>query len=107
LSTGCLRKLGIAAALASGAQLTVIEEPVAALDAPSIQYLTQALDALAEELAARTGPARWVIVSHWGLLHGLNCNEVLSAPSLACAELEQAFEEDEQTSRQPVQQMLL
>ena len=43
LSTGSRRKVFLAAALASGAVLTLIDEPFAALDAPSIRCVSQAL----------------------------------------------------------------
>jgi len=43
LSTGGKRKVLLAAALASGAPLTLIDEPEAALDATSIRYLHRAL----------------------------------------------------------------
>lgn len=80
LSTGTLRKLGIAAALASGARLTVIEEPVAGLDAESIRYLSQALDVLGEDLASSPDEPRWIIVAHWEPLSGVTWDEVLVPP---------------------------
>ena len=83
LSTGTLRKLGMAAALASGARVTVIEEPVAALDANSIRYLCQALDTLGECIAAEPTSSRWVIVAHWEPLAGVTWDEVLVPPLLA------------------------
>lgn len=43
LSTGSRRKLGLLAAAASGAALTLLDMPYAALDAPSSQVLTQLL----------------------------------------------------------------
>jgi ABC-type transport system involved in cytochrome c biogenesis ATPase subunit len=43
LSTGSRRKSGLAAALASGAALTLLDDPAAALDAASVAYLKQAL----------------------------------------------------------------
>lgn len=82
LSTGCLRKLGLAAALASGAPLTVIEEPTGALDSPAIRYLCQALDALGQALAEQPQAPRWVMVSHWEPLAGVTCDEVLAPPAL-------------------------
>ena len=85
LSTGCLRKLGIAAALASGARLTVIEEPIAALDGDSIRYLCQALDTLGESVAEHYDNPRWVLVAHWEPLPSVTWDEVLVAPSLASA----------------------
>ena len=82
LSTGCLRKLGIAAALSSGARLTLIEEPIGALDSQSIGYLCKALDALGEELAETPQLPRWVMVSHWEPLAGVTWDEVLVPPPL-------------------------
>lgn len=43
LSTGSRRKVLLAAALASGAPVTLLDEPFAALDAPSIRCITAAL----------------------------------------------------------------
>lgn len=60
LSTGTRRKLLLAAALASGATVTLIDDPLAALDRRSIVYLLDALDDLAE-----CGD-RAVIVAHAG-----------------------------------------
>lgn len=80
LSTGSLRKLGLAAALASGARLTVIEEPTAALDSESIRNLCKALDALGEQLAESPQAPRWVVVAHWEPLPGVTWDEVLVAP---------------------------
>lgn len=103
LSTGCLRKLGIAAALASGARLTLIEEPVAALDRSSIRYLCQALDALGEELASAPQSPRWIMVAHWEPLAGVTWDEVLAPPSLANT----AGEPEANAQTLPVQQDLL
>lgn len=59
LSTGSRRKVGLAASLASGAPLTLIDEPFAALDHPSIRYLQAAL-------AEMAGPGqRAVLVAHY------------------------------------------
>jgi ABC-type Mn2+/Zn2+ transport system ATPase subunit len=55
----------MAAALASGAALTLIDEPVAGLDKASVVYLTEALDRLAGD------PARVVIVAHYEVLPGV------------------------------------
>lgn len=51
LSTGSRRKVLLAAALASGAALTLMDEPFAALDAPSIRCLTDALRLTASDTA--------------------------------------------------------
>lgn len=82
LSTGCWRKLGLAAALASGAPLTVIEEPIAALDGDSIRYLAKALDSVGEALANTPECPRWIIVAHWEPLAGVTWDEVLAPPTL-------------------------
>lgn len=82
LSTGCLRKLGIAAALASGARLTLIEEPIGALDSTGIRYLCKALDVLGKELADQPKPPRWILVSHWEPLPSVTWDEVLAPPAL-------------------------
>lgn len=59
LSTGSRRKVGLAASLASGAPLTLIDEPFAALDHPSIRYLQAALAELAQQ------DRRAVLVAHY------------------------------------------
>ena len=60
LSTGGRRKVWLAAALASGAPLTLMDEPVAGLDTPSMRYLSSAL-----QQTAATQPGRWLLVAHW------------------------------------------
>jgi ABC-type transport system involved in cytochrome c biogenesis ATPase subunit len=65
LSTGSRRKALMAAALASGAALTLIDEPVAGLDKPSVSYLGQAL------AEAGRQPARLVVVAHYEALPGV------------------------------------
>jgi ABC-type transport system involved in cytochrome c biogenesis ATPase subunit len=106
LSTGCLRKLGIAAALASGARLTLIEEPLAALDSNSIRYLCEALDALGKTLADEPQPPRWIVVAHWEPLAGVTWDEVLAPPALSTAAAERA-ERMALAPKEPVQQELL
>jgi len=59
LSTGTRRKAGLAAALASGCALTLLDEPAAGLDAASLAYLGQALD----DAARRPGHALLVASS--------------------------------------------
>lgn len=49
LSTGMRRKAALAAALASGAALLLLDEPTAGLDGPSIDWLLQALAARARQ----------------------------------------------------------
>ncbi|MDH0372354.1 ABC transporter ATP-binding protein [Comamonas aquatica] len=82
LSTGSLRKLGLVAALCSGARLTLIEEPIAGLDSDGIHYLCQALDALEDRLADPAQPPRWVLVAHWEPLPHVLWDEVLAFPLL-------------------------
>lgn len=65
LSSGSQRKVLLAAALASGAPLTLIDEPVAALDRASIAYLCAAL---AQEASAPQRPPRAVVVAHYDTL---------------------------------------
>ena len=57
LSTGSKRKVWLAAALASGCPLTLLDEPGAALDAASVACLMRALAALAQQ------PGRAVLVA--------------------------------------------
>lgn len=57
LSTGSRRKAWLAAALASGRPLTLLDEPTGGLDAGSIRFLWRALDRLAEE------PDRAIVVA--------------------------------------------
>ena len=59
LSTGSRRKLGLVAAAASGAQLTLIDNPYAALDAASCRVL----DGLLLQAAAGSERA-WVLADH-------------------------------------------
>lgn len=79
-STGSLRKLWLAAALASGAGITFIEEPTAALDGNALRYLSHALETLGEQLARPTAPARWVMVAHWEPLPGVTWDAQLRMP---------------------------
>lgn len=75
LSAGTRRKVWLAAALASGAPLTLIDEPLAGLDLASARYLAHALSQLAEGLGAgekQGGSAqRVIVVAHDGLLEGV------------------------------------
>jgi ABC-type multidrug transport system ATPase subunit len=56
LSTGSKRKVWIAAAIASGAAVLLLDDPFAALDPPSIRFITQLLQA-----AATQTQRAWVI----------------------------------------------
>ena len=66
LSTGGRRKVWLTAALASGAPLTLMDEVFAALDTPSIRYLSQALLRTAAQ-----PPQRWLLAAHWEPLPGV------------------------------------
>lgn len=65
LSTGSKRKVLMAGALASGAPLTLIDEPIGGLDKPSVAYLARALTQLAGQ------PERVVVVAHYEALPGV------------------------------------
>ncbi|NCT95740.1 MAG: ATP-binding cassette domain-containing protein [Comamonadaceae bacterium] len=59
LSTGSRRKVWLTAALAAGAPVTLIDQPFAALDAPSARFLADCLTEVAEH------PRRaWVVADH-------------------------------------------
>lgn len=72
LSTGGRRKVWLTAALACGAPLTLMDEVFAALDTPSIRYLTKALQQTAAE-----APDRWLLVAHWEPLPGVPDDHLL------------------------------
>ena len=73
LSAGTRRKVLMAAALASGAPLTLIDEPVAGLDRASVQYLLQ------QALAQAAGqPGRAIVVAHYEVLEGVPWTQVLA-----------------------------
>ena len=57
LSSGMRRKAALAAVLAAGAPLTLLDEPTAGLDGPATAWLVQALTALAAP------PGRWVLAA--------------------------------------------
>ncbi len=59
LSTGSRRKFGLVAAAASGAQLTLLDGPFAALDAASCRVVDQMLRA-----AAQDQQRAWVVADH-------------------------------------------
>ena len=74
LSTGSKRKVLMAGALASGALLTLIDEPVGGLDKPSVAYLARALT----QLAAK--PVRVVVIAHYEALPGVPWGTVVDLP---------------------------
>ena len=59
LSTGSKRKIWLAGSLASGAPVTLLDDPTAALDLPSIRYLMRTLEAFSHH------PARaWIVTGY-------------------------------------------
>jgi ABC-type multidrug transport system ATPase subunit len=60
LSTGSKRKVWVAAAFASGATVTLLDEPFAALDGPSISFISAWL----AESASTTTKRAWVIADY-------------------------------------------
>lgn len=59
LSTGSKRKVWLSAAFAAGAPLTLIDQPFAALDGPSMRFLRELLQEAAEH------PSRaWLLADH-------------------------------------------
>ena len=59
LSTGTRRKVGLAAMLAAGARLTLLDDPTAALDGPSVGHLMHTLAGFA------THPSRaWIVTGY-------------------------------------------
>ena len=74
LSVGSKRKVLMAAALASGARLTLLDEPVAGLDRSSVQYLEEALSDAAAQ------PGRATVVAHYELLGGVPWCDVIELP---------------------------
>ena len=74
LSVGSKRKVLMAAALASGAPLTLLDEPVAGLDRPSVRYLQHALGDAARQ------PGRALVVAHYEVLEAVPWDEVIALP---------------------------
>ena len=74
LSTGSKRKVLMAGALASGAPLTLIDEPIGGLDKPSVAYLARALAQVADQ------PGRVVVVAHYEALPGVPWGTVVDLP---------------------------
>lgn len=79
LSTGTRRKVWLAAALASGAPLTLIDEPLAGLDLGSARYLQHALT----DLAMVRDATRVAVVAHDGPLEGVPWAAVWQLPDAA------------------------
>lgn len=78
LSTGSQRKVLMAAAFSSGAALTLLDEPVAGLDKPSIVYLQQAL--AAEAAQATQAGQRAIVVAHYEPLPGVPWRDTWALP---------------------------
>ena len=76
LSSGSQRKLWMAAGWASGADLVLIDEPLAALDKPSEHYVQQALADMGAELKDPSQP-RCVMVAHWDTMQGVDWDDVM------------------------------
>ncbi|MEY4265948.1 MAG: hypothetical protein RIS90_483 [Pseudomonadota bacterium] len=74
LSTGSRRKVGLAAAFAAGAALTLLDEPFAALDRPSINFVLALLQ------QAATDPARAWVVADYQAPPGLSLATALDLP---------------------------
>ncbi len=77
LSTGTRRKVWLAAALSAGCALTLLDEPTAGLDAPSVAYLMQALAHCADNAA---WPRRAVVVASGVPLDGVPLAGVIALP---------------------------
>jgi ABC-type multidrug transport system ATPase subunit len=75
LSTGSRRKVWLAAAFASGATLTLLDEPFAALDQASVRFVMQSL----AQAAAQT--ARGWVVSHYDSLEQIALAALIDLPS--------------------------
>lgn len=72
LSTGTKRKVWLAAAFASGAALTLLDDPFAALDKPSIRYVTQQLQAAAMQ------SERAFVLAQYELPADLQCAQTIN-----------------------------
>jgi ABC-type multidrug transport system ATPase subunit len=88
LSTGTRRKVCMAAALASHAPLTLLDDPIAGLDKPSVAYLAQALAASASSSANSSASSsnaaqRAVVVAHYAPLAGVPWDQVVELRSPA------------------------
>jgi ABC-type multidrug transport system ATPase subunit len=77
LSTGTRRKLRLAAGLASGAPLTLFDDPLAALDLRSADYV---LDRLGDCADGAVPAGRAVIVAHHAGLDGIPLTMCLDLP---------------------------
>jgi ABC-type sulfate/molybdate transport systems ATPase subunit len=72
LSTGTQRKVWLAVALAAGTTVTLLDEPLNALDAKSLEYLRSVLVKCAQD------PSRaWIVASHEDLGSGSSHCDIL------------------------------
>ena len=71
LSTGSKRKVWLAAAFAAGATVTLLDDPFAALDKPSVAFVLQQLSIAASQ------PARACVVAHYEALAGVPVAQVI------------------------------
>lgn len=74
LSTGSKRKVWLAAAFAAGAAVTLLDDPFAALDKPSIAFVLRQLAGVARD------PAHSWIVAHYAPLDGVPLAQVIELP---------------------------
>jgi ABC-type multidrug transport system ATPase subunit len=72
LSTGTKRKVWLAAAFASGAALVLLDDPLAALDKPSIRYVIQQLQAAALQ------SERAFVVAQYETLADVRCIQTIN-----------------------------
>ena len=74
LSTGSRRKVWLAAAFSAGATLTLLDDPFAALDRPSIAFTLAMLH------KAATDPARAWLLADYQAPTGLSLASVIDLP---------------------------
>lgn len=74
LSTGSKRKVWLLAAFAAGAAVTLLDDPFAALDKPSIAFVLRLLAGVA------SNPTHSWIVAHYALLDGVPLSQVIALP---------------------------
>ena len=72
LSTGSKRKVWLAAAFAAGATVTLLDDPFAALDKPSITFVLKQLAIAAND------PARAFVTAHFDVLASVSTAQVIT-----------------------------
>ncbi len=75
LSAGSRRKVMVVAALASGATVTLLDQPFAALDLGSIRIVDRFLHEAAEHTSRAWIVADYTVAHHWPLASVLNLDE--------------------------------